>query len=264
MTAPEGTYRDLKARWKALNAHRADVRLTKIASGASGPDLLRVELGESTQSVIALAAGVHGDEPAGPWALLELVETGALDRRFGYRIWPCLNPTGLDARTRENVQGVDVNRTFGDGGSVEAHTVLAADRGQTYVLSLDLHEDCDASGFYCYEYGGAAIGRRVISALGAAGFTIDPLAGTFDLAGPLDDAHCLREHGRIVADPSHEAAILGGLSYSLAIARRAARFALTFETPSRLALDARVAMHRAAVTTAVAVLLEESASIPFK
>ncbi|HMF29733.1 MAG TPA: hypothetical protein VKE42_13225, partial [Candidatus Cybelea sp.] len=201
-----------------------------------------------------------GDEPAGPWALLQVVEHGGLRPEFSYRIWPCTNPSGLIAQTRESADGIDVNRTFGDdGASPEASAIVAANRGMTFDLSIDLHEDCDAKGFYCYEYGGADLGRSVVAALATKGFPIDPLDATFDLAGPLDNAHCRREHGRVVADAAHEALVLGGLSYSLALARNGARLALTFETPSSAAWETRIAMHAAAVSHALDALLEESA-----
>ena len=64
--------------------------------------------------------------------------------------------------TRESADGVDVNRSFGRGGqSPEARAILTANRDRKFVLSIDLHEDCDADGFYCYEYGGGDIGRSV-------------------------------------------------------------------------------------------------------
>jgi murein peptide amidase A len=252
VTLPTGTYRELQRRWKALHG-RDGLRVDEIACDSTGRALLVADLGDSRQPAVAIAAGVHGDEPAGPWALLELVETQALDERFAYRIWPCTNPTGFDAGIRANADGVDVNRTFGgEGGSPEARAILRANRQRTFALSLDLHEDCDAAGFYCYEYGGGEIGRAVIAALDARGFPIDPLEVTFGLAGPLDDAHCVREWGRIVADAFREAGLLGGLSYSLALARQGARSALTFETPSAVPWDQRLAMCRAAVLTAIA------------
>lgn len=144
--------------------------------------------------------------------------------------------------------------------------MLEANHGRVFALSLDLHEDCDAAGFYCYEYGGGAIGRCVIAALDADGFQIDPLDTTLRLAGPLDDAQCVRERGRVIADPFTEAGLLGGLSYSLAFARGGTRCALTFETPSAASWEKRLAMHRAAVLAALAALwtwIEDSASIPF-
>ena len=129
--------------------HGKGLNLREIECGNAEGALLCVDAGDPAMPAIAIAAGVHGDEPAGPWALLELIETGALDRSFCYRIWPCVNASGLIAGTRANANGVDINRTFdGIGASREASAVLAANRGLKFVLSLDLHEDYDAKGFY--------------------------------------------------------------------------------------------------------------------
>jgi hypothetical protein len=250
MISSGGTYRELVERWES--AHGERVRLQRVSCGRSGRTLLCADVGDPRRPRIAIAAGIHGDERAGPWALLQLVERSELPPHFSYRLWPCTNPSGFGAQTRANADGIDVNRTFaGDGTSPEASAILAANRSMTFALSIDLHEDCDAAGFYCYEYGGANLGRSVVAALAAEGFPIDPLERTFDLAGPLDDAHCVRESGRVVADAAHEALALGGLSYSLALARHAARRALTFETPSAAAWETRIAMHAAAVSSAL-------------
>jgi hypothetical protein len=252
VTLMNGTYRELQERWKRLRG-RASVSVREVACVGAPRTLLCVELGDQTRPAIAIAAGVHGDEPAGPWALLELAESMALDPAFAYRLWPCTNPTGFDAGTRESVDGIDINRTFGRGGqSPEARAIITANRDRKFVLSLDLHEDADALGFYCYEYGGGAIGRAVIASLDGAGLPIDPLVETFALAGPLREEHCDHERGRISADHRAEAALLGGLSYSLAIARNTARYALTFETPRGIAWETRLAMHRQAARAAIA------------
>lgn len=233
--AINGTYRQLEQRWKALRETRgASVR--EVACVNAPRTLLCVELGDHALPAIALAAGVHGDEPAGPWALLELAESGELDPAFAYRIWPCMNPTGFAAGTRESADGVDVNRTFGRGGqSPEAKAILTSNRDRKFVLSLDLHEDCDTAGFYCYEYGGGNVGTAVLAALQRAGLPIDAL-------------------GRITNDHFEEAAALGGLSYTLAIARHAARHALTFESPASAAWELRLLLHRSAVRAAVAAI----------
>jgi hypothetical protein len=250
VTAAGDPYRELEQRWKALRT--GDLRMREVACPKSRRSLLCVESGDSRLPAIAIAAGVHGDEPAGPWALLELVESAGLDPRFAYRIWPCTNPDGFRAHTRANGDGIDVNRTFGGAGeSPEARAILTANRDRTFALSLDLHEDCDASGFYCYEYGGGEIGRLVVAALERSGFPIDPLEETLDVTGPLEGIAYSRERGRIAPDHLQEAALLGGFSYSLAIARHGAGHALTFETPSAAAWTQRLAMHRAAICAAI-------------
>jgi protein MpaA len=253
-----GTYRDFARRWKSLRASRG-VTVREVGCVGAPRTLLCVECGDVRAPSIALSAGVHGDEPAGPWALLEMVDSGDFDERFAYRIWPCINPSGFETGTRESADGVDVNRTFGRGGqSPEARAIVTANRDRKFVLSLDLHEDCDAVGFYCYEYGGGNIGYGALAALDDAGYPIDPLLETFATAGALDHAHCSRERGRITADHFVEGAMLGGLSYSLAIARNAARHALTFETPLRAPWEARVAMHRLAARAAIAAISVDS------
>jgi predicted deacylase len=247
------TYRALAARWKALRGGESGLRVREVACVNAPRTLLCVEIGDAAQPSIALASGVHGDERAGPWALLELVESRSLDPRFAYRIWPCTNPSGYAAGTRCSIDGVDVNRTFGRGGqSPEAKAILTANRDRAFALSLDLHEDGDAVGFYCYEYGEGEIGSAVVAALDAAGAPIDPLEETLELAGPLRDEHCRRERGRIVPDPAAEAALVGGLSYTMAMARRAARHALTFETPATAPWQLRIRTHVAAVRAAIA------------
>ena len=61
---------------------------------------------------IYLSAGIHGDEPAGPLALLELLTTGAFDHRATWFLVPLLNPTGFTLRTRENAEAIDLNRDY--------------------------------------------------------------------------------------------------------------------------------------------------------
>jgi protein MpaA len=251
------TYRELGERWRALRTSH-EVRLREVACIGAPRTLLCAECGDPSHPVVAIGAGVHGDEPAGPAALLELVERNLLDPRYAYRLWPCMNPTGYDARTRENMEGVDVNRTFGRGGSSpESRAIVAANRDLKFDLSIDLHEDCDAEGFYCYEYGGGTIGLEVIAALEAQGFPIESFdtldIGNVPLNGPVH-----KERGRITADPFQEAQLLPGLSYSLLVARNAARQALTFETPSLLPFGRRVAMHVEAVIAALAALASQT------
>ncbi len=143
-------YEELAAAWRALRPR--GVRVREVACVGAPRTLLAAELGDATLPTISISAGVHGDEPAAPWALLSLVRDGLLDARFAYRIWPCVNPSGYRAGTRENAEGDDVNRSFSRGGQTpEARAVLTANRDRRFAFALDLHEDYEADGAYVYE-----------------------------------------------------------------------------------------------------------------
>ena len=122
------------------------------------------------------------------------------------------------------VDGLDINRTFGRGGSSpEAKAIITANRDLKFALAIDLHEDDESSGFYCYEYGDAGIGRGLIDMLAANGTPIDPR----DVLMPSPDA---------------EAEKIGGRTLTQLLMRNAARLGLTLETPSAvLPFESRVA-----------------------
>jgi hypothetical protein len=244
-------YSDLEKRWKALRT-RGDIAVREVACVGAARTLLCAELGDHTKPMIALASGVHGDEPAAPWALLALVENGDLDPRFAYRLWPCTNPSGYAAGTRVSADGVDINRSFGRGGQTpEARAIITANRDRKFVLSLDLHEDTDADGFYCYEYRSTNIGRKIISAVRDAPFPIQDLAQC-DLGAPFEEAQL--DDGVVRPNSGQEIEAIGGLSYNLSLARHAAACVLTLESPARLGWDDRIAIHRIAVKAAIAAL----------
>ncbi len=207
--------------------------------------------------MVSISAGVHGDEPAGVWALLSLVADGLLDPRYGYRLWPCFNPTGFDLRTRANAEGRDVNRTFGRGGtSPEAKAILTANRDRVFALSIDLHEDHEADGFYLYETAPpervSRYARPVTAALAEAGFPLQDLTPEFELGPPGSEVAHARGRGAVVVDAVREAPFFkGALPLGLVLVRRAAPCALTFETPAGREPAERVAMHRVAVVEAL-------------
>lgn len=102
---------------------------------------------------IYIAAGVHGNEPAPPMAVLELLRRKALPRQANYTIFPLINPTGLAAGTRENEQGIDLNRDYGlSPRSRETRAQLEWIGQRLFGLTLCLHEDDEGEGFYLYSH----------------------------------------------------------------------------------------------------------------
>ncbi len=254
MNRPE--YGELTSAWKALRSSR-DVAVREVACvGAQRTLLVADTFVHADAPLVAISAGVHGDEPAGPWALLSIVRDGLLDRAFNYRIWCCTNPSGYEKFTRENAEGKDINRSFNSGGTTpESRAIVTANRDRTFAMALDLHEDFEADGFYCYEPivdGEAPIGAAIVQAMDDDGLAVQDLEESFELGYPSEAAYLRKlERGRVLPDPVAERAFFPGTPYSLHMLRRSARRALTFESPRTLDWDTRIAMHRLAVVVAL-------------
>jgi murein peptide amidase A len=250
-------YAELVGAWNALRVPGLAVR--EVACVGVARTLLVAEIaskGGPGAPAVIITAGVHGDEPGGAWALFALVRDALLDRHFGYRLWPCTNPSGYERGTRVSAEGLDVNRSFGRGGfSPEARAMTVANRDRTFALNLDLHEDFEADGFYCYEprIDDVEFGPAIVRAIDEAGLPIQELHDDYELGYPPEMRHIRRlERGRVIPDVAAEAAFMqGGLPHSIFLLRNSAKRSLTFESPSRLPWDDRLAMHRIAVVTAL-------------
>ncbi len=223
-----------------------DVRVREVACVGAPHTLLLAEIGGARSATLSISAGVHGDEPVPPWALFSIVSSGLLDSRYAYRLWPCTNPTGYQAGTRFNAEGQDINRSFSRGGlTPEAKAIITATRDRKFALSMDLHEDFEAEGCYCYD----------------AGCPVQDMTHSFDLGYPSDTGYKLSlKRGRVITNPREEVKHFEGLPYSIYIARRAARRSLTFESPRKRSWNERIAMHRLAVTSVLAALVKVSST----
>ena len=103
-------------------------------------------------SRVYLSTGIHGDEPAGPLAVRQLLQEDRWPGNIELWLCPCLNPTGFDLNRRENRQGTDLNRQYRQpiAGETVAH-VAWLERQPFFDLCLCLHEDWESDGFYIYE-----------------------------------------------------------------------------------------------------------------
>ncbi|MEO0444682.1 MAG: M14 family metallocarboxypeptidase [Verrucomicrobiota bacterium] len=141
-------YEALMRGWKEwAPAHGASC---EVFAKFDGYDLYVVKKGSGGSY---LSAGIHGDEPAGPWGLWEWAsgvgEGHLLNHPF--TLFPCLNPWGLERNIRLGASGEDLNRLFHD----RAHPLVSAWRSllkeERFEICICLHEDYDAIGFYGYE-----------------------------------------------------------------------------------------------------------------
>jgi predicted deacylase len=250
------TYEELTVAWRALRL--LGFRVREVACVGAPRTILLAEYGDPNGPRVSLSAGVHGDEPAAPWALLGIARDGLLDPRYAYRIWPCLNPSGYVAQTRQNAEGDDINRSFTRGGTTpEARAVITANRDRRFALALDLHEDFEADGCYLYEPlrpdATPRFAAHIVAALDAAGLPVQTIGGDFDLGTPAGVEPPYRlERGVVLVDAETELRVFPGLPQSMFHYRRGAQ-PLTFESPRPRAWDERIAAQRVFVTTALAV-----------
>jgi hypothetical protein len=196
---------------------------------------------------VYLSAGIHGDEPASPLALLRLLEAETFDARASWYLCPLLNPTGLAAGTRENAEGVDLNRDYRHGATVEVAAHIAWLRRQPpFALTLCLHEDWEAKGFYLYELNPEkrpSLAEQMIAAAAEV--------------GPIDPSEVIDGRpaaGGIIRPPDDPA---GRERWPEAIYLRAHHTSLgyTLESASSLPIEKRIAALSCAVEAALRLAL---------
>ena len=192
---------------------------------------------------IYLSAGSHGDEPAPPLALLALIESGALDTRAVWFLCPVLNPDGLSRGTRENAEGLDLNRDYRhlDSPEIRAH-VGWLKRQPNFDLAICVHEDWESKGFYLYELNPDKR-PSLAEAMTAAASRVCPIDTSPVIEGREAKAGIIRP---LLDPPSREK-----WPESIYLQVNHTRLSYTIETPSSLPLEARVAALRAVLGKAI-------------
>ncbi len=101
---------------------------------------------------VYLSTGIHGDEPAGPLAILKLLQENHWPDHIDVWLCPCINLTGFPLNKRENALGIDLNRDYRHFKSEETRAHVAWLKEQPdFDIAVCLHEDWEANGFYLYE-----------------------------------------------------------------------------------------------------------------
>lgn len=130
---------------------------------------------ETGEPIIRLAvfAGLHGDEPAGVHALVDLLReleaNPFVGRAYRIHIYPLCNPTGYEDGTRHSRSGRDLNREFWRGslepevGIIERELLLNKFHG---IISL--HSDDTSDGLYGFVRGATLTEHLLKPALAAA------------------------------------------------------------------------------------------------
>ncbi len=235
-------YSLLLTRWRAV-ARANGVRLQILARVGQWPIYYLRSAPNTDGNAIYISAGIHGDEPAGPAALIAWAEKNVAQLRAQpFLLFPCLNPWGLLNNSRYDASGCDLNRTFADKRPPSpVRELLRLIDGERFALSLTLHEDYDATGFYVYE-----VMRR-------APFWGEKLLRKARAHIAIDDrANIDRRRARAgLVRRQFKPQRFPAMPESIYLHRRHSYRTFTTETPSEFALEDRIAAHVAVIEECV-------------
>ena len=205
---------------------------------------------EAGKPHIYVSAGIHGDEPAGVLALLELYKSAFFDSRAAWFLCPLLNPTGLELGTRGNAEGRDLNRDYRHPQTVEVQSHRAWLEAQVpFHLALSLHEDWETTGFYLYE-----INTSARNCIGPA--VLERVSAVMEIeTGTVLDQHEVTSQGYIYHPPEADAP--ENWPEAIFHVKRCPLLSCTFETPSVLPMEQRVHAHVTAVKAAIDLFLAD-------
>ncbi|MDQ8185613.1 M14 family metallocarboxypeptidase [Pelagicoccus sp. SDUM812002] len=194
---------------------------------------------------IYISSGIHGDEPAGPLTIAHLLEEDLLPYDCDITLIPLINPTGFEARTRENAIGHDLNRDFRYPKNPESEAVkLFLEQIDPFDLSLALHEDWESTGFYLY----AIVANADTSKAQEILDTIEKI-GPLDLALEIDGSAATA--GLISRPADFDIYERDDWPEAFLLYSKSRHAHYTLETPSSAPLEQRVAEHTAAVLRAI-------------
>lgn len=197
---------------------------------------------------VYLSAGIHGDEPAPPWALLQLIQTEFFDDRCTWFVCPLLNPTGFVGRTRENHAKVDLNRDYRTPQSPETGAHVRWLRHQpNFDLILCLHEDWEAQGFYLYE-----LNPENRSSLAPAMIAAARAHCPIETAAVIDGRPAV---GPGIIRPVSDPLLRETWPEAIYLRNHHGSLDYTLETPSALPLEQRIRTQMAVIKAALAALL---------
>jgi protein MpaA len=113
---------------------------------------------DQERRVIAVFAGLHGDEPAGTLACQLLIKRFKKDpnilRDCELHLYPACNPWGILFNQRTNANGADLNRIFWTDSKEPEIQILEAELSRmSFDGIISLHADSDSYGLYGYTQG---------------------------------------------------------------------------------------------------------------
>lgn len=148
-----------RERLEAVASRRRFSLLTLGSAGGEPILLLRCGTAGGAAPPLLVVSGFHGEEPAGPWGVLEFLESASPELLSAARltVLPLVNVTGFSRGTRFNAWGENPNRGYlgipGESPSREGrilldHQALLVPAAQEGLLTC--HEDVLLTHAYLY------------------------------------------------------------------------------------------------------------------
>jgi len=117
--------------------------------------IYKVTLNPSASKIVVFSAGIHGDEIAGPWAIIDFLKQFNFQNYSGVKIilFPVASPTAFDKKKRYNYLEKELNSLFCRKQLTNENRILfsALKKEKVYFFHA-LHEDVDENSFYLYNF----------------------------------------------------------------------------------------------------------------
>jgi protein MpaA len=199
---------------------------------------------------VYISTGIHGDEPAGPLAVRQLLQENQWPPNLDLWVCPCLNPMGFRLNCRANEKGIDLNREYLTPTAEETKAHIDwLKRQPNFDLCLLLHEDWESHGFYLYEQNPdhqGSLADAIVEKVGA----VCPVDHSELIEGRPAQNGIIRPNIDLRSRPDWPEAFF--------MITHKTRLSYTLEAPSDFALPVRVAALVTAVNTALGAMAMRS------
>ncbi len=138
-------YQEVTAQVEKLKSTFSVQTIAEVRHKKKSLPLYRLVSENQAAKAVLISGGVHGDEPAGVYAILKFLQEHAASyqNEFKFFAYPCLNPWGFTTNTRSNHLRLNLNRHFSPQSKVtEVKAVLKSlSQGpKQYLFTWDMHE----------------------------------------------------------------------------------------------------------------------------
>ena len=224
---------------------RSGFEILKIGEVSGYPLIALNRRSPASAPHIVVSSGIHGDEPASVHAIITLLKSGFFNDDFNWSLAPLLNPTGFAAQSRGNIDGIDLNRDFLHPKTTEIQSYTRfLDTIAPIDLSIAIHEDLEATGYYIFAIGGDTAESMASDALKAV-----------SKIGPIETEPMIDDHpasnGLIIPMEHLDLSSMDEWPEAVYMSQEMSALNLTLESPSALPLNRRIPMHTSAIKTAL-------------